>query len=269
MKRAANSPTPVGTSSRAALSVLSPTFGDDATNLVYFPVQPCRIFDSRFGTGVNLGPISGYRNIYVNGGFAAQGGAAAGCSIPTDPAALALNVVAVTPSGAGYIKMYPYTSAEPNASILNFTPGQNLANGLIVSQCQICGLDLTFAVFSASADVVIDVLGYFWSPTPHDGMPATGRGYAKVSGAVIDVNYSRGFSSVTNPSTGVYCLVPTFDWTNVKTPPVLSIDYSSSGNGATAHWRSSGIGCPALQIVVDTFDAAGTFSNEGFQILVP
>jgi hypothetical protein len=267
--RAASSQTP----SRRANSVAIPTFGDPATNLVYFPVEPCRIVDTRIGTGANLGPISGFRNIFVNGSLTAQGGKAAGCGIPTDPAAVALNVVAVTPPGSGYIEMYPYLSAEPTASILNFTGGQNVANMIIMPQCQICGLDITYAVFSSSAHLVIDVVGYFWSPTPQDGLPATGRGYALVVGTTTLLN-SRGFSSVSNPVPGEFCLVPTFDWTGVKTAPVVSTDWSNSfGNPNQAQWRSSGAGCPAGQIDVLTFNfgalPTGTQTNEAFTIFVP
>ena len=73
---------------------------------------------------------------------------------------------------------------------------------------------------------------------------------------------SKGINGVSHPSTGLYCIDPKSATFNVnKAVPVLSIDWSSSlGDALMAQWRSTGIGCPAGQFAVLTFDGEdGTF----------
>src|SRR5262245_24623832 len=65
--------------------------GDPAADLVFSPVNPCRIIDTRLAGG----PIAGgtQRSFVVTGSadFEAQGGTAGGCGIPDGAAAVAVN----------------------------------------------------------------------------------------------------------------------------------------------------------------------------------
>ena len=59
-----------------------------------------------------------------------------------------------------------------------------------------------------------------------------------------------------------------------KAVPTLSIDWSTSlGDALMAHWRSAGIGCPAGQFAVLTFDGEdGSFDLSdavSFTFIVP
>jgi hypothetical protein len=144
--------------------------GDDAQDLVFFPVAPCR----EINTIVAGGPIpaGGSRNFSVNGNMSGQGGDAGGCGIPVDPAAVVLTITATQEAGAGNLVAYPFSGAVPTTSVLNYRAGVDIANTTIIPVCQICGLDITIKTNGAASttDVVADITGYFWSPhaTPLD-----------------------------------------------------------------------------------------------------
>jgi len=94
---------------RAALARKGPSdVGDSQADLVYTPVTPCRIIDTRLAGG----PIAGgtTRDFRVTGtDLSAQGGSATGCGIPSGPATAAvINFVAVTPAGPGDLRITPF-----------------------------------------------------------------------------------------------------------------------------------------------------------------
>src|SRR5437773_6789195 len=65
----------------AATAAEAPGLGDSADNLVYTPVPPCRIIDTRLAGG--LIPAGGTRSFRATGaGFAGQGGIAGSCGVP-------------------------------------------------------------------------------------------------------------------------------------------------------------------------------------------
>ena len=116
-------------------------FGDSADNLVFTPVAPCRIIDTR-----NIGAPPGTpllpgvpRNVRATGAsFTDQGGFAGSCGVPFGPAtSVFINFVAVSPAGAGNLRAFVFGAGAPNASIINYSnvPGLNIANGLAVPIC--------------------------------------------------------------------------------------------------------------------------------------
>jgi hypothetical protein len=147
--------------------------GDSSTQLVYTPVPPCRVVDTRLAGGpLQPGLI---RNFRVTGsGLDTQGGAAAGCNVPLGPATAAvINFVAVNPSGAGNLRAWAYSTppvGPPGSSIINYTtvPGAtlNLANGIVVEICDLAqtscaGQDLRVQADVSATQLVADVVGYF------------------------------------------------------------------------------------------------------------
>ncbi len=137
--------------------------GDLNEDLVYTPVTPCRIVDTRFGGGGVI-PAGGSRNYWVHGTVTSQGGNPAGCPSPTggDPRAVHLNVTIVPVSGNGFVKVYPKGSPEPNASLVNFKKGTNIANAATIKTCFNCNQDITVKVRNASTHVIIDLLGFYF-----------------------------------------------------------------------------------------------------------
>jgi hypothetical protein len=142
--------------------------GDGSADLVYTPIAPCRIIDTRLAGGALLSGAT--RDFYVAGtvGFAGQGGNPTGCGLPIGPATAAVvNFVAVNPAGPGNLRAWAYGGAVPNASIINYaTVGMNIANAVVVPLCEFATTNCTPADLTVQADVsgthlVADVVGYF------------------------------------------------------------------------------------------------------------
>ena len=136
--------------------------GDDASDLVFFPVTPCREIDTRVAGGAIGAGAS--RNFLVNGNMTGQGGSAGGCGIPVDPAAVVMTLTATQEAANGNLIAYPYLGAVPNTSAINYRTGVDIANTTVIPTCQICGLDITLKANAGGTDVVGDIVGYFWSP---------------------------------------------------------------------------------------------------------
>jgi hypothetical protein len=83
----------------------------------------------------------------------------------------------------------------------------------------------------------------------------------------------RGFDSVRNETTGLYCMVPSGDLDPAKNPPVITLEYnSSSGENFTAMWDiANGSGCDEGEYNVQTYDAAtgDPTDDVSFVIMVP
>ena len=138
--------------------------GAAGADLVYTPLTPCRIVDTR----VVGGPIgnSGARSFiaYSASGFAAQGGDPSNCGIPQNASALQVKLTASRPMLDGYFTAYASDVARPLASSLNYLAGKDTSNGEIVSLCR-PGCATQFTLFTyAQSDAVIDVVGYYMEP---------------------------------------------------------------------------------------------------------
>ena len=129
----------------AANDVIAPSsLGDAAADLVFTPVFPCRIFDTRpseggagpYGDGTITSTPNNTRNYLVYGTGAEigpQGGNSAGCPAPNgEPSAISVNFTVVPIATIGHITAYPYGGILPNASIVNFYANTNIANSTIV-----------------------------------------------------------------------------------------------------------------------------------------
>jgi len=141
------------------------SLGDSQADLVYTPVTPCRIIDTRIAGGTIAAGTT--RSFLVTGtNYSTQGGRATGCGVPFGPTTAAVvNFVAVNPGGAGNLRVTPFGSPMPLASIINFTAGVNLANGLVVATCNpssaTCTSDITIQADVSATQLVADVQGYF------------------------------------------------------------------------------------------------------------
>lgn len=144
-------------------TVTPQVLGALTSDLVYTPVAPCRILDTRNAGG----PIAagGTRSFdAVAASFTSQGGSATNCNTQLTFTALAVNVTAVTPTGAGYATIYPYLATRPTAASINYTAGAVVNNSLIVQINNPLTAD-DFTIYTlASADYVADVVGYFAPP---------------------------------------------------------------------------------------------------------
>jgi hypothetical protein len=158
---------PVSSSSLAGIAALGDTSGD----LLYTPVTPCRILDTRFdGDGSTQVPAGATKNFYVYGlaaAISAQGGNAAGCPAPKgEPAGMAANFTSI-PSTTGHIRVFPYSAPLPTASFLNFQSTGNLANAGIIATCYGCAYDLS-VYNNVVTHYLADVMGYFYPADLND-----------------------------------------------------------------------------------------------------
>jgi hypothetical protein len=140
--------------------------GATQADLVYTPITPCRIIDTRLGGGAIAAGTMRSFVVSGTGGFPTQGGTSGGCGIPLGPAtAVVINLVAVGPAGAGDLRITPFGTAIPLASIINYSSGLNLANGPAITICDpaatTCTFDITIQADVSSTDLVADVQGYF------------------------------------------------------------------------------------------------------------
>ena len=143
--------------------ILNPV--DASVDLVFTPVTPCRIIDTRVAGGAIAAGTT--RNFLASGGpYTTQGGSSGSCGIPF-PAAVAvvINYVAVSPAGAGDLRVTPFGTAMPTASVINYAAvgGLAVANGVATSICGdiSCVFDITIQADVSATHLVADVMGYY------------------------------------------------------------------------------------------------------------
>lgn len=139
--------------------------GDLAADLVYTPLPPCRIFDTRsVGGAIPSGSTRSFDTYpYTGGNFSYQGGTAAGnCGMPADAAAVVLNVAAPLSTVGGFLTVYPYGTTRPLASNLDYSAGE-LKNNEIIAKSANSLYDITVYAHG-STQVVGDVVGYYIRP---------------------------------------------------------------------------------------------------------
>lgn len=187
---------------------LTNSLGQPGSDLVFVPIAPCRVIDTRVAGGAFAAGESRSYHIVGSTNYSAYGGNAAGCGIPAGNVrnpidvsglfilsytqkvrALALNFVAVTPSGSGNLRAWPTNQTVPTAATMNFSTAMPaLANGVIVTSCDAYDMiapfdpcpsgDVTIRADASPTHVVVDVQGYF--------TPATG--YGERASAASDTN---------------------------------------------------------------------------------
>ena len=133
----------------------------------FTPLGPARILDSRDGTGGQLWPWGPHGDFPVQvagrGGVPAMGSA-------SSPSAVVANVTVTNPTGTSYLSAWPHAAAQPLASDLNYTPGETIANLVVVPLSSSGQVDVYNLL--GCADVVVDVVGYYSGPVPAAGNQA-------------------------------------------------------------------------------------------------
>jgi hypothetical protein len=192
------------------------SIGDNRADLVYTPVTPCRVFDTRSSTeGILVGGTQ--RNFDIAGisNFTGQGGTSGGCGIPLGPAtAVIINLTAVTPTDGGNLRAWAVANPQPDApfaAVMNYSKDMfAIANGVAVPICDPAATscapgDLRLQADYGSVHVVGDVVGYF---SKLDLPAAIPMGSEKLPSfnAVSGVQYKVSTTDVVLPHNGS-CLV--------------------------------------------------------------
>ena len=141
----------------------------DSSDLVFIPLTPCRILDTRNISGHI--PGGGTANYWAwNPNFSNQGGFNGDCGVPQNgvASAIAVTLTATNEDGPGNLRAWPYGGTMPTASVLNYMPGVNIANTTILPICigGSCAYDFSIYANVHGTDLVADVVGYFIKKTP-------------------------------------------------------------------------------------------------------
>jgi hypothetical protein len=144
--------------------------------LVFYPLTPCRIMDTRVGHGFtgNFGPPSltpPTPGATVGVSRTVPVLSSTTCTIPSTAQAYSLNFTVVPPAGGtlAWLTAWPSTSTEPgtngttNVSTLNAPTGTVVANAAIVP-AGTDGLGSIDLFVHDMTDVLIDINGYFAPP---------------------------------------------------------------------------------------------------------
>lgn len=143
------------------------SLGDAASDLVYVPVPPCRLIDTRVAGGPIAANTTRNFDVTAVSDYSFQGGSATNCNgvgAAGSFAAAAINFTVVAPSGPGYITAFPFGGAQPLASSLNYSAGSVVGNLSIVALDQgASASELTVYTF-AQTHLVADIVGYYINP---------------------------------------------------------------------------------------------------------
>ena len=129
----------------------------------------------------------------VDGQFAAGGKRAAGSvlelpvagrgGVPANATSVALNVTAVGPDGGGFLTVFPCGVGQPNASNVNYKPGQDIANAVVTgigAGGKVC------VATSAATDLIVDVNGAFPIDTTISTATPARVHDSRATGATVD-----------------------------------------------------------------------------------
>lgn len=140
-----------------------PQAGVTSGPLAFVGMTPCRIMDTRAGSGQTglFGPPT------LSGGSTRTLPIPTHptCSVPSTAQAYSLNVTVAPPGGAPlyFLTIWPTGQPQPVASTLNDVPGMIIANSAVVP----AGTSGSVNIFVLNTtDVVVDINGYYIAETP-------------------------------------------------------------------------------------------------------
>jgi hypothetical protein len=216
---------------------------------------PARLLDTRPGqtTVDGIGAATG--KLGAGGVVQVKVGGRGG--IPNGAGAVLLSVVTVDSTGPGFFSAYPCENAAPNASVLNYEPGQVIANTVLVP---VGASGLVCILTRSPSHVVVDALGSIPGGVGFvPGQPArlldTRPGYTTIDGGYAgigmlggDLTVNIGARGAPNDPAGLYAL-----------------NLTATGSGAAG---SLLVGpCDGTYVTAATFRAGATVA--GFALVKP
>lgn len=135
----------------------------------YEPIaNPSRILDTRNGIGAPAAQVAAGQTLEL------QSTGVAG--VPADASAVAVNLTIVGAAASGFATMFPCGAARPDASNINYTAGQTIANSVIAKP----GTDGKLCIYNyanvrlpqlGAVDVLVDVAGFFPAGSDFEPIP--------------------------------------------------------------------------------------------------
>jgi Chaperone of endosialidase len=177
------SDTRISTMQSSQLADKSKSLGDTNQDLVYTPITPCRVFDTRVPNTpfVSNGLTSGVTQTFDMDGtnLGPQGGSPTGCSIPTAARAVVLAFSPILPPTTGWVVGAANDGVPlPASTLFNYGPEVSLSTFTVVMpMLGQAGGDIRLearGVAAYSMHGVGDVTGYFMPPSRNgDGLRVT------------------------------------------------------------------------------------------------
>lgn len=193
-----------------------------ATPGAFNAVTPCRLLDTRTGNGAPKSVVASGAAVPVQ--ITGRGGVPA-----SGVSSVVLNVTVANPTHQGFITAYPDGASAPDASNLNFSPGQVVPNQVTVKVGANGKIDLKNSV-GGTTNLIADLAGYFV-----DGSVTAPGGFVALDPArILDTRTGIGAPQVTVPANG-------------------SIDLTVGGAGGVP----ADAGAVALNVTVANAAAAG------------
>jgi len=172
--------------------------GAQLGSLVFTPIAPCRIVDTR-GSGSRTGIMTAGSmrtfDLSAYGLFAGQGGETSCIGLPAyQHEAWAVNITVFGYSENGHLTVWGYGHAKPATSFMNFFPAAYaVANAGTVTGCYGCTNSIHVSV-AATTHVIIDVMGYYEEATGF----ATGA-VTQLSGGPLTIVWPNEYSTKFGP----------------------------------------------------------------------
>lgn len=159
-----NTPTGVGYKPSSAK-----TLGEAANDLVFVPITPCRIIDTRLAGGQIAANTVRSFDVTAVTDYSFQGGDASNCNgvgAAGSFAAAAINFTVVNPTvpGTGFLTIYPFLGTQPLAANMTFKDGQVISNLSVVRLDQGASANEISVYSSHLTHLVGDIVGYFINP---------------------------------------------------------------------------------------------------------
>jgi hypothetical protein len=182
--------------------------------LTFIAITPCRLIDTR-GAAANFNGIAPFSGPSIAATttvtFPVQSATEASTdttpapcgTIPSIAQAYSLNLTVVPVAGCAvdYISMWPSGYSQPFVATLNDPQGAIVANAAIVPAGTVSGGINVYNQGPATANVIIDMNGFFAAPEDLNGNIAIGAG-ALASNTTGEFNTASGGNALTSNTTG-------------------------------------------------------------------
>ncbi|MEO8739076.1 MAG: hypothetical protein ABI537_05160 [Casimicrobiaceae bacterium] len=265
LKRGAMAVKAVAARNKITAKRVEPAGFGDSDSLVYTPLQPCRIMDTRSataGSGVQ-GPILGNSvksipgTITTGTNWGAYGGnASSDCGLNSTVGdsiyAVAIVITVLNPNFDAYLGVGDTPSLPTVLAnvALNFTHGQGLSTVYIVSQLNQSSISFAMPA-GLSANIIFDVIGYFAlsqaTPLACNTAQILGTGTANVpANSGLAVTFPACASGYSRTGTGCFSSYSnSFYWLNDNSPVQGNCFWHNNTAGAldANHFRAEVICC--------------------------
>jgi hypothetical protein len=178
----------------------------------FVSTNPARLLDTRPGQSTVDGQAAGIGK--RSGGSVYQLQVAGRPGVPSNAAAVVLNVTSVQSDGGGWVTAFPCGQAVPNASNLNFTANEVIPN-LVTAKIGTSGRVCLFV--SASTHLIADLAGYYpagstFVPTNPARLLETRPGQSTVDGQANGIGQRPSKSLTEVQVTGRASVPSTASW---------------------------------------------------------